>query len=74
MDRRNIEELKAAIEADISAYEGILQRNLPARPSCIYAIREQLEMLKSDLERIDLYQSWHIPNLDEKEDSDESNA
>ena len=74
MIRRNIEELKSAIEADISAYEGILKRNLPAKPSCIYAIREQLEMLKSDLERIDLYRSWHISNLDENEDSDERNA
>lgn len=74
MIRRNTEELKSLIEADISAYEGILKRDLPARPSCIYAIREQLTMLKSDLERIDLYQSWPIPNLDEKEDSDESDA
>ena len=68
MDRRNIEELKAAIKADISAYEGILKRDLPARPSCIYAIQEQIEMLKSDLATLEKYEG--ILGLRSRGDSD----
>lgn len=68
MIRRNIEELKSLIEANISAYEGILKRNLPARPSCIYAIQEQLEMLKSDLATLEKYEG--ILGLRSSGDSD----
>lgn len=67
MIRRNIEELKSAIEADIYAYEGILKRDLPARPSCIYAIQEQIEMLKSDLATLEKYEG--IFGLRSREDS-----
>lgn len=67
MEKRNIEELKSAIEADISAYEGILKRDLPARPSCIYEIREQIEMLKSDLATLEKYEG--ILGLRSREDS-----